>query len=187
MTGPRRNPRLLEVPLYVAGKPIEAVQEELGLEDVVKLASNESCIGPSPLAVEAARRMLRQAHRYPGVSERHLRRKLSSYLGTGLTASNIVVGNGGPDVLHRITQVFVFDGGNTAMSGAPFPVDRISAAAFAGARPGARRRGGGASTDWSASSAWAASESSWDSRSRALRGTTRTGTGCWRSAGSRTR
>jgi len=38
---------------YIPGKPIEDVKRELGLEEVIKLASNETSVGPSPLAVEA--------------------------------------------------------------------------------------------------------------------------------------
>ena len=47
----RMNPNLLKVPLYIAGKSVEEVQEEFGLEDVVKLASNENPLGPSPRAI----------------------------------------------------------------------------------------------------------------------------------------
>jgi histidinol-phosphate aminotransferase len=132
MTGPRFNANLLQVPLYIAGKSVEEVEEELGLEEVIKLASNESPIGPSPKATEAARQMLAEAHRYPGAAEHHLRFKVAEHLGRGLSEEHIITGNGGTDVIHRITQAFVFDGGNTVMSRATFPMYRISTTAFGG-------------------------------------------------------
>jgi len=132
MSGPRLNPNLLQVPLYIAGRSTEEVRRELGLEEVIKLASNESPAGPSTLAVEAAWRALDQAHRYPGIDERDLRRKLAAVHGPGLDEENFVTGNGGTDVLHRITQAFVFEGGNTVMSRATFPMYRISTTAFGG-------------------------------------------------------
>lgn len=132
MTEPKFNPNLLKVPLYIGGKSIEAVKEEMGLETVVKMASNESPIGPSPMGVAAARAALANAHRYPGVGERDLRRKLAERLGRGLAAANFVIGNGGTDVLRMIAQAFVFDGGNTVMSRASFPVYRIATETFGG-------------------------------------------------------
>ncbi len=84
------------------------------------------------MAVAAARQALAQAHRYPGVGERNLRRKIAARLGRGLTAENFVIGNGGTDVLRMIAQAFVFDGGNTIMSRASFPMYRIATDTFSG-------------------------------------------------------
>lgn len=132
MSGPRMNPNLLKVPLYIAGKSPEEVRKELGLDEVTKLASNESPVGPSPLATEAAQRMLNEAHRYPGIAELDLRRKLAARIDPALDETQIITGNGGTDVIHRITQAFVFDGGNTIMSRVTFPMYRISTTTFGG-------------------------------------------------------
>lgn len=132
MSAPRFNPDLLEVPLYIGGKSIEEVKEELGLENVIKMASNESPAGPSPLALESAREMLKHVHRYPGVSDRDLRRKIAARQPYDICEDNIVTGNGGTDVLRMITQAFVFDGGNTVMSRATFPMYRILTRMFGG-------------------------------------------------------
>ena len=59
----RLNSHLLTVPAYIGGKPIEEVQEEYGLTDVIKLGSNENSLGPSPLAVAAFHDALHNAHR----------------------------------------------------------------------------------------------------------------------------
>ena len=48
--------RILDLKPYIPGKPIEEVKRELGLKEVVKLASNEISIGPSPLAVDAIKK-----------------------------------------------------------------------------------------------------------------------------------
>jgi histidinol-phosphate/aromatic aminotransferase/cobyric acid decarboxylase-like protein len=52
---------------YKPGKPIAQVQKELGLSDVIKLASNENPFGPSPKAVEKLRESLGELHRYPDI------------------------------------------------------------------------------------------------------------------------
>jgi histidinol-phosphate aminotransferase len=132
MSGPRLNSQLLQVPLYVPGRSTEEVRAELGLDEVIKLASNESPVGPSSQAVMAAQAMLEQAHRYPGIAEAQLRHQLAEQLGHGLEADQIVTGNGATDVIHRITQAFVFDGGNTVMSQVTFPMYAIATNIFGG-------------------------------------------------------
>ena len=132
MAKPRSNPELLKVPQYVPGKPIEQVKAELGLTEVIKMASNESPIGPSPLAVSAAQAMLLGAHRYPGTTERTLRRKVAATLGSDFDEHHIVLGNGGTDVLRMITQAYVFDGGNTIMSRTTFPMYQALTTTFGG-------------------------------------------------------
>lgn len=124
------NPHLLKVPLYIAGKSGEEVQEELGLEQVIKLASNENPMGPSPKAVAALRDELAQAHRYPGLAERELRRALASH--HSLSESHFIIGNGGTDVLRMIAQAFVFDGGETVMGRVTFPLYRLLTTMFGG-------------------------------------------------------
>ncbi len=132
MSGVRLNQRLMEVPLYIGGKGIEETKRELGLDRVIKLASNESPTGPSPRGVEAAADMLASAHRYPGAMDGHLRQRLAEHLGPPVEPDSIVVGNGGTDVLRMIAQAFVFDGGNTVMSRASFPMYHIFTALFGG-------------------------------------------------------
>ena len=59
------RPALQALVPYEPGKPVEEVQRELGLERVVKLASNEGPFGPFPAALEAMERSLRELNRYP--------------------------------------------------------------------------------------------------------------------------
>ena len=126
----RFSPQLLKVPIYIAGKSAEQVREELGLEQVIKLASNENPLGPSPKALAAFQQALTQAHRYPGLSERELRRGLAAH--HGLSEDNFIIGNGGTDVLRMIAQGFVFDGGNTVMGRVTFPLYRLLTTMFGG-------------------------------------------------------
>jgi len=132
MTPLQFNPHLLKVPLYIAGKSIEEVQEELGLDDVVKLGSNENPLGPSPLAVAAAQSTLSEAHRYPNHWEKTLRAKLGSTIDPTFTEKNILIGNGGCDVLRMVTQAFMSEGGVTVTASATFPMFAILTTMFGG-------------------------------------------------------
>ena len=74
-------PHLEGLDRFEAGKPIAEVQRELGLARVVKLASNENPLGPSPLAVAAAREALAGVNRYPDPQATELRAALAAHLG----------------------------------------------------------------------------------------------------------
>lgn len=128
----RLNPNLLEVPLYIAGKSVEEVQEEYGLDDVVKLASNENALGPSPLAIEAARHALTDAHRYPGIADRALRRRLGPLSHPNFDEHYVITGNGATDIIRMIAQAFIFDGGEMVTCRATFPMYHISTTMFGG-------------------------------------------------------
>ncbi|MBI3362693.1 MAG: histidinol-phosphate transaminase [Chloroflexi bacterium] len=132
MTQLQLNPNLLKVPLYVAGKTIEEVEEEYGLDEVVKMGSNENPLGPSPLAVEAAAKMLTEAHRYPGYWEKELRRKLAPTLDPAFTEKNVLTGNGGCDILRMVTHAFMCEGGETITASATFPMFAILTTMFGG-------------------------------------------------------
>ena len=120
------NPYLLTVPLYVGGKPIEEVQEEYGLTNVIKLGSNENPLGPSPLAIAALQGALQNAHRYPGVADKHLRQKLATFYnahdGASFDEHNFLTGNGLGDVLRMIAHALLFDGGEAIYCDPTFPL-----------------------------------------------------------------
>ena len=132
MTGPKLNPSLQNTPIYVAGKSIDVIREKYGLDKIVKLASNESPIGPSPVAIQAAMEMMEQAHRYPGLADLNLRQKLAQRISPGLGEDNFVIGNGATDVIRMVAQAFTFDGGNNIMGEAPFPMYHIFTTMFGG-------------------------------------------------------
>ncbi len=89
---------------YQGGKPIEELARERGLSDIVKLASNESAIGPSPRAVEAATRALSQVHRYPDGAGYRLRRAIADFHGVEL--DEVLHGNGSNELLELVVRTF---------------------------------------------------------------------------------
>jgi len=92
---------------YQPGKPISELARELGLDeaDIVKLASNENPLGPSPMALAAAQDALHDMALYPDGAGYALKAKLSAKL--GVAASQIVLGNGSNDVLDMVAQTFL--------------------------------------------------------------------------------
>lgn len=99
---------ILKVKQYIPGKPIEEVKRELGLKEVVKLASNENCLGPSPKALSAIRKALKDINRYPDSSSFYLREKLSEYL--GVAEPEMIFGNGSDEVIGLAIRTFVGSG-----------------------------------------------------------------------------
>jgi histidinol-phosphate aminotransferase len=94
------NPALKTLPVYQPGRPIEEVSRELGLapESIIKLASNENPLGPSPVALAAMRRALAQSNLYPDGNAFYLKEKLASRL--GVAPANLILGNGSNEVLE---------------------------------------------------------------------------------------
>jgi histidinol-phosphate aminotransferase len=89
---------IVRIAPYVPGTPIEEAERLLGIREVVKLASNENPLGPSPRAVEAAREAAARANRYPDGSGFLLRQALSERL--GFPMAQIVLGNGSTELLE---------------------------------------------------------------------------------------
>ncbi len=110
------NPCICAAELYVAGTSIEEIQCKYGLAEIIKQASNENALGPSPLAVEAMQETLANIHRYPPVADDELRAKLASTLSDGgLSEECFITGNGSCDVLAMIARAFVYEAGDEAI------------------------------------------------------------------------
>ena len=103
---------------YTPGKPIEEVQREFGLTDIVKLASNENPLGPSPKAVEAICQAAGDVWLYPDNDCYHLRAALSERL--GLPGSQILLGHGSDELIHNIGLAFLSPGDEVMMCSGPF-------------------------------------------------------------------
>ena len=99
---------ILELRPYIPGKPIEEVKRELGLKEVVKLASNETSIGPSPLAVEVIKKEVENINLYPEGSSRILREKIAHKL--NLDKEMIIIGNGADNIIDLIGMAFINEG-----------------------------------------------------------------------------
>jgi histidinol-phosphate aminotransferase len=107
-------PHLEGLDRFEAGKPIGEVQRELGLTRVVKLASNENPLGPSPLALEGARASLADVNRYPDPQATELRAALGAHL--GMPVSHLVAGNGSVEIVDLIARAFLGPGDNAVIS-----------------------------------------------------------------------
>jgi histidinol-phosphate aminotransferase len=121
-------------PVYEAGKPIEQVARELGLDPagIVKLASNENPHGSSPKAVAAAERALRELHLYPDGGYYALRQKLSQKLGLGM--DQFIIGDGSNEIIELLGHVFLAPGVECVMHQASFVVYKLVTVMF-GATP----------------------------------------------------
>ena len=91
---------------YEAGRNPEEVARSYGLDRVIKLASNENPLGPSPMAVEAMRRHLDNVHFYPN-GGLDLRRVLAEKY--ELKVDNVVVGSGSDAIIANIMRTFLCD------------------------------------------------------------------------------
>ncbi len=97
------------LPLYPPGKPVEEVQREYGIEsDIIKLASNENCLGPSPKAVRAIGKALPNIHRYPDNGCYYIKEKISKKY--GVEPSQIILGHGSNEIIQLIAVAFLLPG-----------------------------------------------------------------------------
>jgi histidinol-phosphate aminotransferase len=90
---------------YPPGKPIEEVQREYALKRIIKLASNENPLGPSPKALAAMRRALRAVNRYPDGNAYLLRKALSERL--KLPEDYFIFGNGSDELVLLVGLSFL--------------------------------------------------------------------------------
>lgn len=128
------NPALQDVPVYQPGRPIEEVARELGLpaSDIIKLASNENPLGPSPAALAAMQKAITNLHLYPDGNAFHLKQKLAEKL--GLNAANLILGNGSNEIIEFVGHALMAPGVDVVVSQYCFAIYPIVARLF-GANP----------------------------------------------------
>ena len=90
---------------YKGGKPIEEVEREFGVSKIVKLCSNESPLGVSPLVRSAIIDALDESSRYPDGSGYYLKKKLSTNL--SVNSNQLTLGNGSNDLLELLAKSFL--------------------------------------------------------------------------------
>ncbi len=119
-----------QTPIYQPGLPIEHVAREYGLDakSIVKLASNENPLGPSPKAMEAVRNTVADLHRYPDGGAWDLTHSLAAKF--GLDPAQFIVGNGSNEILELLAQAFLEPGTNAVMGEYPFVVYPLVAQHF---------------------------------------------------------
>jgi len=119
-----------DLKLYIPGKPIEEVKRDLGLKEVVKLASNETSVGPSSLAVKAIKEEIENINLYPEGSSIILREKLAHKL--KINKEMIIVANGADDVIDLIGMAFINKGDEVITGEITFPAYEITAKIMGG-------------------------------------------------------
>lgn len=127
------NNALAALPVYLPGRPIEEVARELGLDPakVIKLASNENPLGPSPRALAAMRELLPHLHLYPDGSAFHLKKRLAERLGLG--PEHLILGNGSNEIIEFVGHALMRPGAEVVVSQYCFAIYPI-VASMMGAR-----------------------------------------------------
>ncbi len=90
---------------YKAGKPIDELERELGLTDIVKLASNENSLGPGKKVLEAIQKTLPELSRYPDGNGFSLKTALAKKLNVSI--DQITLGNGSNEILELVARTFL--------------------------------------------------------------------------------
>jgi len=110
------NPALADVPVYQPGRPIEEVAREIGLpaDQILKLASNENPLGPSPAALAAMEKTLQTLHLYPDGNAFYLKRALAEKL--GVTPANLILGNGSNEIIEFVGHALMARGTDVIVS-----------------------------------------------------------------------
>ena len=124
------NAQLRDLAVYEPGKPIEETARELGVDPgtIIKLASNENPLGPSPTALQAMHAALDNSHLYPDGSGFYLRKAIAANL--GVAPDNVILGNGSNEVIEFLGHAFLNPGDDVVTCQYAFIVYKLLATAF---------------------------------------------------------
>jgi histidinol-phosphate aminotransferase len=124
------NPQLKDLVVYEPGKPIEETARELQIDpaQIIKLASNENPLGPSPAAVAARRDALTAAQLYPDGSGFYLRKAIAARL--DVAQENLVLGNGSNEIIEFLAHAFLKPGDSIITSQYAFVAYKLAATLF---------------------------------------------------------
>src|SRR5262245_52917397 len=124
------NPQLRDLAVYEPGKAIEETARELGVDPsaIIKLASNENPLGPSPNALQVMHDALEHAHLYPDGSGFYLRKAIAAKL--GVAPENVILGNGSNEVIEFLGHAFLNPGDDVVTCQYAFIVYKLLATAF---------------------------------------------------------
>ncbi|MBF0412184.1 MAG: histidinol-phosphate transaminase [Desulfamplus sp.] len=121
---------IMSIKPYEPGKPIDELEREYGIKNIVKLASNENPVGTSPLAVKAIGDHLATMNRYPDGSAFKLTAKLAERF--NVKYENVIVGNGSDDIIALLAHAFLGTGREALMPLPSFLMYEISVRASGG-------------------------------------------------------
>ena len=110
------NPQLEHLPVYHGGRPLEEVARELGIpaDDLIKLASNENPLGPSPKAIAAIREAAARVNLYPDGNVFYLRQRVAKKV--GVAPNNLIFGNGSNEIIEFVSRALLGPGTNIVVS-----------------------------------------------------------------------
>ncbi len=117
---------ILNLKPYIAGKPIAETMREFDIQQVIKLASNENPLGPSPLAIQVILETLPEIHRYPDSRQFEIKKTLSENL--KCHPDELCFGNGSNELIDLLIRVFIPTHRNLVTHKKAFPVYRLCAA-----------------------------------------------------------
>lgn len=123
--GLKPKSQIVNLPVYQPGKPVEEVKRELGLEKVIKLASNENPYGSSPAAIEAIKNEFANISIYPDGSSAELASTLAKHL--GVASNHLIFGCGSDEIIALIARAFFLPGDETIMADQTFSVYKSNA------------------------------------------------------------
>jgi len=126
----RVHPDIASLSPYVPGKPIEELQRELGLSHVIKLASNENPLGPSPRALAVLSEGAATLHRYPDGGAFRLREALADRW--KVTPDHVILGNGSDEILGLLARSFLSPGDEAVMADQTFVIYKMEVTAAHG-------------------------------------------------------
>ncbi len=124
------NQQLRDLVAYEPGKPVEDLARELGIppEKIIKLASNENPLGPSPRAREAMIETIERAHFYPDGGGYYLREAIAQR--HGLSRANVILGNGSNEIIEFLGHAYLQPGDEVVVARHSFAVYRLMAQLF---------------------------------------------------------
>ncbi len=124
------NPQLRELVAYEPGKPVEDLARELGIApgEIIKLASNENPLGPSPQARQAMIDTIERAHFYPDGGGYYLREAIAEQV--GLSMGNVILGNGSNEIIEFLGHAYLQPGDEVVVAKHSFAVYRLMAQLF---------------------------------------------------------
>ncbi|HSA85103.1 MAG TPA: histidinol-phosphate transaminase [Nitrospira sp.] len=124
------HPDIRSLSPYVPGKPIDELQRELGLTRVIKLASNENPLGPSPKALAALVGAQDTLHRYPDGGAYRLRQAIADRW--KVTGEQVILGNGSDEILGLLARTFLTPGDEAIMADHTFVIYKMEVTAVHG-------------------------------------------------------
>lgn len=124
------HPDIQSLRPYVPGKPVEELQRELGLTRVIKLASNENPLGPSPKAMAALSGAQTTLHRYPDGGGTQLREAIADRW--KVARDQVILGNGSDELLGLLARTFLTPGDEAIMADHTFVIYKMEVTAVHG-------------------------------------------------------